>query len=156
MAGPLEGLRVVEFGVWVAGPAAVGILADWGADVVEIEPPDGDPARTFGRGLGISPQDRHHISPPFEMDNRGNTQRRARSRVRGRPRPRTAHGRRRLPDHIRTGALRRIGLHFEAVAAANPVWSTAWSPATAPTGLMPTGLPTTWPRSGPVRAWRTC
>lgn len=30
MAGPLEGIRVVELGVWVAGPAAGGILADWG------------------------------------------------------------------------------------------------------------------------------
>lgn len=46
MAGPLEGVRVVELGVWVAGPAAGGILADWGADVVKVEPPTGDPART--------------------------------------------------------------------------------------------------------------
>ncbi len=71
MAGPLEGLKVVELGVWVAGPAAGGLLADWGADVVKIEPPGGDPARMFGRMLGISPQDRHHVGPPFEMDNRG-------------------------------------------------------------------------------------
>ena len=49
MAGPMEGIKVVELGVWVAGPAAGGILADWGADVVKIEPPDGDPARMFGR-----------------------------------------------------------------------------------------------------------
>ena len=32
MTGPLEGMRVVEVGVWVAGPAAGAILADWGAD----------------------------------------------------------------------------------------------------------------------------
>lgn len=122
MAGPLEGVRVVELGVWVAGPATGGILADWGADVVKIEPPDGDPARSFGRMLGISPQDRHHVSPPFEMDNRGK-----RSIVLdlatddGK-----AHARSLLDGadvfitNIRTGALRRIGLDFDAAAAANP------------------------------------
>ena len=36
----------VELGAWVAGPGAGGILADWGADVVKIEPPEGDPAAT--------------------------------------------------------------------------------------------------------------
>jgi crotonobetainyl-CoA:carnitine CoA-transferase CaiB-like acyl-CoA transferase len=122
MAGPLEGLRVVELGVWIAGPAAGGILADWGADVVKIEPPGGDPARTFGRMLGISPQDRHHVSPPFEMDNRGkrsvvldlgaeDDRERARALLAGADV---------FLTNIRTGALRRLGLDFAAVAAANP------------------------------------
>lgn len=66
MAGPLEGIKVVELGVWVAGPAAGGILADWGADVVKIEPPTGDPGRMFGRMLGLDDDE----NPPFEMDNR--------------------------------------------------------------------------------------
>ena len=65
MAGPLEGIKVVELGVWVAGPAAGGILADWGADVVKIEPPTGDPAdRSAGCWAGSG------VNPPFEMDNR--------------------------------------------------------------------------------------
>ncbi|HMC05428.1 MAG TPA: CoA transferase, partial [Actinomycetota bacterium] len=64
--GPLTGVKVVELGVWVAGPAAGGILADWGADVVKVEPPRGDPARTFRRMLG------GHLptNPVFELDNR--------------------------------------------------------------------------------------
>ncbi len=66
MTGPLEGIRVVEVGVWVAGPAAGAILADWGADVVKVEPPDGDPARTFQRMLGGDLPS----NPPFELDNR--------------------------------------------------------------------------------------
>ena len=41
----LEGVRVVELAVWVAGPGAGGVLADWGADVVKLEPPEGDPCR---------------------------------------------------------------------------------------------------------------
>ncbi|GAB3233304.1 CaiB/BaiF CoA-transferase family protein [Mycolicibacterium hippocampi] len=122
MAGPLEGVRVVELGVWVAGPAAGGILADWGADVVKVEPPTGDPARMFGRMLGIDPQDRHHVSPPFEMDNRGK-----RSVVLD---LNSAEGRRRVQEllsdadvfitNIRTGALRRIGLDFETITVDNP------------------------------------
>ena len=66
MPGPLEGVKVVELGVWVAGPAAGGILADWGADVVKIEPLTGDPARTFQRMLGADMP----TNPVFEMDNR--------------------------------------------------------------------------------------
>jgi crotonobetainyl-CoA:carnitine CoA-transferase CaiB-like acyl-CoA transferase len=64
--GPLDGVRVVELGVWVAGPAAGGILADWGADVVKIEPPAGDPARQFASMLGGDLP----FNPPFELDNR--------------------------------------------------------------------------------------
>ena len=66
MTGPLEGIRVIEVGVWVAGPAAAAILADWGADVVKLEPPGGDPARTFQRMLGGDLPS----NPPFELDNR--------------------------------------------------------------------------------------
>ena len=65
--GPMEGIRVVELGVWVAGPAAGGIMCDWGADVVKIEPPEGDPARNFGKILGGDLP----TNPPFELDNRG-------------------------------------------------------------------------------------
>ncbi len=44
---PLEGIRVVELGVAVQGPAAAGFLADMGADVVKVEPPGGDSNRWY-------------------------------------------------------------------------------------------------------------
>src|SRR5918998_4741354 len=112
MAGPLQGHRVVELGVWVAGPAAGGILADWGADVVKIEPPDGDPARTFGRMLGIE----GGMSPPFEMDNRG--KRSILLDLTSDDGRAAAHellsGADVFLTNVRPGALKRIGLDFES------------------------------------------
>jgi succinyl-CoA---D-citramalate CoA-transferase len=49
-AGPLQGLRVVEFGQLLAGPYVGTLLGDFGADVVKIEaPPNGDAMRDWGR-----------------------------------------------------------------------------------------------------------
>jgi crotonobetainyl-CoA:carnitine CoA-transferase CaiB-like acyl-CoA transferase len=67
-AGPLAGRRVVELGVWVAGPAAAGLMADWGADVIKVEPPAGDPQRRIFGAMGVAGQSG---VPPFEIDNRG-------------------------------------------------------------------------------------
>jgi crotonobetainyl-CoA:carnitine CoA-transferase CaiB-like acyl-CoA transferase len=118
MPGPLAGVKVVELGVWVAGPAAGGILADWGADVVKIEPPTGDPARTFGRMLGVE----DGSSPPFEMDNRGK-----RSVVLDVTTERDQATARALLDdadvfltNVRPAGLARVGLDFDTVAARNP------------------------------------
>jgi crotonobetainyl-CoA:carnitine CoA-transferase CaiB-like acyl-CoA transferase len=118
MAGPVAGIKVVELGVWVAGPAAGGILADWGADVIKIEPPTGDPGRLFGRMLGCD----LGVNPPFEMDNRSK-----RSIVldltadAGRD---TAFELLSDADvfltNVRPGALQRLGLDFESVSARNP------------------------------------
>lgn len=46
-APPLEGVRVLEFGQFAAGPYATMLLADWGADVVKVEPPVGDMLRSW-------------------------------------------------------------------------------------------------------------
>jgi crotonobetainyl-CoA:carnitine CoA-transferase CaiB-like acyl-CoA transferase len=45
---PLTGVRVVDFGQFIAAPAAGAALADMGADVIKVEPPRGDSARQIG------------------------------------------------------------------------------------------------------------
>jgi crotonobetainyl-CoA:carnitine CoA-transferase CaiB-like acyl-CoA transferase len=48
--GPLQGLRVIEFGQLLAGPYVGTLLGDFGADVIKVEaPPKGDPMRDWGR-----------------------------------------------------------------------------------------------------------
>ncbi len=45
---PLDGIKVLEIGSTVAGPAAGRLLADFGAEVIKVEPPEGDHLRTWG------------------------------------------------------------------------------------------------------------
>ena len=44
---PLAGIRVVDFSMFVPGPFATAIFADLGADVIKVEPPRGDPGRSY-------------------------------------------------------------------------------------------------------------
>src|ERR1700750_851542 len=58
----LEGVRIVEMGTSITGPAAAMFLGDMGADVVKVERPEtGDPFRAFKGGL---------YSPHFQTYNR--------------------------------------------------------------------------------------
>ncbi len=69
MDRPLEGIRVVEVAMWVAGPSTTAVLGDWGADVIKLEDPTtGDPIRGFVTRTMGDPNAR--IRPPFELDNR--------------------------------------------------------------------------------------
>ena len=62
MTDVLQGVRVVELSTVITGPLAGQMLADLGADVVKVEPPHGDPFRSFRGGS---------YSPNFVAYNRG-------------------------------------------------------------------------------------
>lgn len=55
MSQMLEGIRVLEFATDVAGPFAGKLLADYGAEVLKVEPPAGDPSRAAGPFPGDVP-----------------------------------------------------------------------------------------------------
>ncbi len=68
MSRVLEGVRVVEVSAWAFVPSAGAVLADWGAEVVKIEPPTGDPMRGLVNA-GIGPTE--GLVFPWEIWNRG-------------------------------------------------------------------------------------
>ena len=52
MSRPLEGIRVVDIGISTAGPFGARLLGDLGADVIKIEPLDGENTRSLGLRYG--------------------------------------------------------------------------------------------------------
>src|SRR5580692_6668844 len=64
----LEGIKVLEVSMWAYVPSAGAVLADWGADVVKVEPPQGDPIRGLVNA-GVGPLE--GITFTWEIYNRG-------------------------------------------------------------------------------------
>ncbi len=57
----LSGLRVIDCGTYIAGPAAAAILSDFGAEVIKIErPPYGDPYRYLSQVPGMPVSDKNY------------------------------------------------------------------------------------------------
>jgi crotonobetainyl-CoA:carnitine CoA-transferase CaiB-like acyl-CoA transferase len=114
----LKGLKVVEFATYIAAPGAGGIMADWGAEVIKVEPPAGDPIRGFFTTIG-------HVSdsnPVFELDNRGK-----KGVVLDTSKPEGRAALVRLVKdadifltNVRPAALKRARLDWESLKAENP------------------------------------
>lgn len=118
--GPLKGIKVVEMGIWVAGPAAAAVLSDWGAEVIKIEnPAGGDPVRAL-MALGIPFE--LPVNPSLELDNRNK-----RSVTVNIQTPEGGAVVRRLlrdadvfVSNLRAAALKRAGLSYEDLRSEHP------------------------------------
>jgi crotonobetainyl-CoA:carnitine CoA-transferase CaiB-like acyl-CoA transferase len=121
MDRPLEGVRVVEVAMWVAGPSTTAVLGDWGADVIKLEDPaTGDPIRGFFTRAMNDPN--VLIRPPFELDNRNK-----RSVAVDLRRPDGHAFALKLIEHadvfvtsLRLDAIERMKLDYPTLAAKNP------------------------------------
>ncbi len=115
-AGPLAGLRVLELGTLIAGPFCARILAEFGAEVVKIEAPDGgDPLRTWrklhqGTSLWWSVQSRNKKSVTANLKSAA-----GQDIVR-----KLARGADIVVENFRPGAMENWGLGYEQLAADNP------------------------------------
>ncbi|HUY28142.1 MAG TPA: CoA transferase [Candidatus Binataceae bacterium] len=118
---PLSGVRVVELAMWVAGPSTAAVLADWGADAIKLEDPNGgDPIRGAATRAMNDPKLR--VRPSYELDNRNK-----RSVAVDVRKPDGREFALKIIDRadvfvtsLRLDALERMRLDYPAVAARNP------------------------------------
>lgn len=121
MNRPLEGIKVVELAMWVAGPSTAAVLSDWGAEVIKLEDPKGgDPIRAM---TTRSLEDANaRVRPGFELDNRN--KRSVAVDLRRAPGQEFAGRLLERADvfvtNLRLDALERMGLGYERLAAYNP------------------------------------
>jgi len=114
----LKGLKVVEFASYIAAPGAAGILADWGAEVIKVERPQGDPMRN----VFADAKSDITVNPTFDLDNRG---KRAVALDISKPEGRDALARLAAEadvflTNVRPAALKRAGLDDATLRAGNP------------------------------------
>jgi CoA:oxalate CoA-transferase len=116
MSGPLSGIRILEIGHMLAGPYCGLLLGDLGADIIKIEPPEGDIARQ------VSP---HFIGPYNEYFACLNRNKRSvvidlASAAGQRALHALAGDSHALVTNLRPSAIRKLGLTWEALRAVNP------------------------------------
>jgi crotonobetainyl-CoA:carnitine CoA-transferase CaiB-like acyl-CoA transferase len=116
MSGPLAGIRVVDLTSALLGPVATQILGDMGADVIKVEPPEGDPIRPLGPS-------RHPGMGAYFL----NINRNKKSVALDLKRPAAREALLKLVEtadvfvhNMRLGAVERLGLDYPAVAHRNP------------------------------------
>lgn len=108
MSRPLSGIRIVDLGLYVAGPYASVPLGDLGAEVIKIEPLSGDPNRTIWRAFACCNRGKRAISLDLKSADGLKIAREicVSADV--------------VHHNFRPGVLERIGLGYESLKAENP------------------------------------
>ena len=112
---PLAGIKVIDLSAYIAAPSACALLADMGADVIKVEPPDGDALRQYPSTLAAEPRafmgvnrSKHGIvidlkkSAGLEILKR------------------LVRGADILVQNFRPGVVKRLGIGYAAFSAENP------------------------------------
>ncbi|WP_007516123.1 CoA transferase [Pseudofrankia saprophytica] len=105
---PLRGVTIVDLSSYLAGPLIGEVLADWGADVIKVEPPDGDPFRAFPMSVLVASQHKRDLALDIARPGGADLLLRllASADV--------------LVENMRPGRLEKLGLPPERIAAARP------------------------------------
>jgi len=113
--GPLSGIKVLELGQLIAGPFAGKTLADFGAEVIKVEPPEGDPLRQWRllhEGTSVWWQVQSRNKQSITLDLRQEADRDLARRLAAEADV--------LIENFRPGLMEDWGLGYEALAALNP------------------------------------
>lgn len=114
---PLDGIKVVDFGHYIAGPMSTMTLGDMGADVIKVELPDRpDHSRSLGPPF-VSGESAYYLS--YNRSKRGltiNTKHKAGIDIM----KKLLKGSDVLVENFRVGVMARMGLSYEEISAINP------------------------------------
>jgi crotonobetainyl-CoA:carnitine CoA-transferase CaiB-like acyl-CoA transferase len=115
--GPLKGVRILDLSMVVSGPYCTMMLGDMGADVIKIEPPEGDITRGIGGGdrrngisVGVLNWNRNKRAMVLDLKRDGAAE----------VFLRMAEQADAVIQNVRPGVVDRLGVGYEAVAARNP------------------------------------
>src|SRR5882757_11148588 len=111
---PLSRFKVIDLTLARAGPSCVRTLADWGADVIRVEPPpeDGEASELVGRRDGSDFQNLHRNKRAITLNLKTDEGREVLMRL--------AEQADVVVENMRPGVTKRLGVDYESVKARNP------------------------------------